>query len=176
MYKDARKQANLPIEEAAFRVHVAPRTLSKYEAGETVPPPEVVLAMSREYRQPEMTLTYCRQNCAIGKAYGYEVLNAVDTSMVTVLAKLMDEMDEARGLLGRAMALAINRMEREAFTDGEWREFSGAVLEFLDVEHNIEVLKLALGRICDVSELIEMHNKKCRDSGYTKEKPLKAVR
>lgn len=170
MYKDARKNVHLCIEEAAFRVHVAPRTLAKYEAGETVPPPEVVLSMSREYGKPEMTLTYCRENCAIGKAYGYEVLNAIDTSMVTVLAKLMDEMDEARGMLGRAMALAINRMDRDCFNDDEWREFSGAVLEFLDVEHNIEVLKLALGRICDVSELIETHNKKCREAGYIKKK------
>ena len=111
-----------------------------------------------------------------GRAYGYEVLNGVDTSLVTVLAKLGGEIDEARGLLGRAMSLAINRMERDCFTDGEWGEFSGAVLEFMDVEHNIEVLKLALGKMCDVSELVEQHNKKCRDSGYTKQKPLKAVR
>ena len=176
MYKTSRKSANLSIEESAFRLHIAPRTLCKYEAGETVPGPEVVLAMSREYGKPEMTLTYCRENCAIGRAYGYEVLNGVDTSLVTVLAKLGGEIDEARGLLGRAMSLAINRMERDCFTDGEWGEFSGAVLEFMDVEHNIEVLKLALGKMCDVSELVEQHNKKCRDSGYTKQKPLKAVR
>ena len=176
MYKTSRKSANLSIEESAFRLHIAPRTLCKYESRETVPSPEVVLAMSREYRRPEMTLNYCRQNCAIGRAYSYDVLDAVDTSLVTVLAKLGGEIDEARGMLGRAMSLAINRMERDNFTDGEWGEFSGAVLEFLDVEHNIEVLKLALGRMTDVSELVEQHNKKCRDSGYTKQKPLKAVR
>ena len=85
MYKTSRKSANLSIEESAFRLHIAPRTLCKYEAGETVPGPEVVLAMSREYGKPEMTLTYCRENCAIGRAYGYEVLNGVDTSLVTVL-------------------------------------------------------------------------------------------
>ena len=170
MYKIARKQAKLGIEEASFRLHIAPRTLCKYEAGDTVPSPEVVLAMSREYRQPELTLNYCRQNCAIGKAYGYEVLDAVDTNPVAVLAKLMGEIDEARGMLNRAMAITINKVHRNDFTDDEWDEFTDATLEFLDVEHNIEVLKLTMGRMCDVSELVERHNQKCRDNGYTKKK------
>lgn len=108
-YREGRKFAGLTIEESAFRFHIAPRTLSKYESGDIVPPPEVVLQMSREYRQPEMTLRYCHENCAIGKAYGYEVLDAVDTNPVTVLAKLMDEMSEAQDMLGRAMGLAINK-------------------------------------------------------------------
>lgn len=170
MYKEARKSANLTIEEAAFRLHIAPRTLCKYEAGDTVPPPEVVLSMSREYTMPELTLHYCRQHCAIGKAYGYEVLDAIDTSPVTVLAKLMGELEEARGMLDKAMALIINKRTKRCFTEAEWTEFKAAILEFLDVEHNVEVLKLALGRMCDVSELVELHNKKCRQNGYVKEK------
>lgn len=170
MYKKGRKSANLTIEEAAFRLHVAPRTLCKYEAGDTAPSPEVVLGMAREYVKPELTLHYCRQNCAIGKAYGYEVLDAVDTSPVTVLAKLMVELEEARGMLNKAMALIINKQSKQCFADAEWMEFKEAMLEFMDVEHNVEVLKIALGNMCDVSELVEAHNKKCRDSGYVKEK------
>lgn len=47
MYAGARKGAGLSIEEAAFQIHIAPRTLVKYEHGESTPGPDVVLAMSR---------------------------------------------------------------------------------------------------------------------------------
>lgn len=66
MYRAARKAAELSIEEASFRLHIAPRTLCKYEAGETVPPPEVVLVMSRLYKIPWLTQHYCREFCAKG--------------------------------------------------------------------------------------------------------------
>lgn len=170
MYREARKSVGLSIEEASFRLHVAPRTLCKYEAGDTSPSPEVILGMAREYTQPELTLHYCRQNCAIGKAYGYEVLDAVDTSPVAVLTKLMIELGEARAMLDRVMSLIVNKQTKKCFADDEWMEFKAAVLEFFDVEHNVEVLKLTLGRMCDVSELVEAHNQKCRDNGYVKEK------
>lgn len=170
MYKAGRKNAGLSLEEAAFRLHIAPRTLCKYEAGQVVPSPDVVLKMSQEYQQPELTLLYCRENCAIGKAYGYEVLDAVDTNPVVVLAKLMGEMEEALNMLNRAMSIAINKVRRGDFTNDEWDIFSEAVLEFLDVEHNIEVLKLVMGRMTDVAELVERHNQKCRENGYVKRK------
>ncbi|AMA74032.1 MULTISPECIES: helix-turn-helix domain-containing protein [Aneurinibacillus] len=80
MFKDARKRAGLSIEEAAFRVNVAPRTLCKYEAGETVPGPDVVPGMSQEYRRPDMTQRYCREHCPIGQRYSYIHLNNVSTN------------------------------------------------------------------------------------------------
>ncbi len=168
MYRDARKSANLTIEEAAFRLHIAPRTLSKYEAGENVPPPEVVLAMSREYKQPWLTQVYCRENCAIGKTYSYEVLNNVALDPPSILLKLVGELKEARDCLGRLLELTVNKQYRRDFTQGEWEEFIRCLLEFLDVEHNIETLKIALGRWCDVAEIVEMHNDKCRRKKYVK--------
>jgi len=35
--------------------------------------------------------------------------------------------------------------------------------------HRGEVLKLALGHMVDVAEMIEAHNRKCREKGYVKE-------
>lgn len=170
MYRDARTQSGISRDEASFKLHVAPRTLANYETGETEPPPEVVLAMAQVYRQPEMTQVYCKQNCAIGKVYSYEILNAIDTSLPAVILKLAVELEEARTVFNRLMVLTVNKQKREDFSSAEWIEFSQIVQEFLDVEHNVEVLKLAIGRIVDVAEFVEAHNKKCREHGYTKEK------
>lgn len=172
MYKEARKQAGLSIEEAAFGLHIAPRTLCKYEAGETVPPPEVVLEMSRLYRIPWLTQHYCREHCAIGRAYSYEVLTGVNLDPPSVMLKLVGEMAEAQAVLQRMLELAVNKNRREDFTPEEWAEFTKCLHEFLDVEHNVETLKISLGRWCDVSELISQHNQKCWQRGYIKkEKP-----
>jgi len=99
VYKVARKCAGLTVEEAAFRLHVAPRTFSKYEAGENAPPPEVVVAMSREYHAPGLTARYCRENCAIGRAHGYEVLDRVNLDPPSVMLKLVSEMVEVESLI-----------------------------------------------------------------------------
>lgn len=172
MYKEARKRAGLSIEEAAFRLHIGTRTLIKYEAGETIPPPEVVLEMSRLYRVPWMTQHYCREHCAIGRAYSYEVLTGVNLDPASVMLKLVGEMAEAQAVLQRMLELVVNKNRREDFTSSEWNEFTRLLGEFLDVEHNIECLKISLGYWCDVAELIKAHNEKCWQRGYIKkEKP-----
>jgi transcriptional regulator with XRE-family HTH domain len=168
MYRQARKQASLSIEEASFQLHIAPRTLCKYEAGETVPPPEVVLEMSKVYRIPWLTQHYCREHCAIGQAYSYEVLNGVNLDLASVLLKLVSELAEVQGVLQRMLELAVNKNSREDFSREEWVEFTGHLQEFLDVEHNVECLKISLGRWCDVTELIKAHNQKCWRKGYVK--------
>jgi len=170
MYKGARKQAGLSIEEAAFQLHIAPRTLCKYEANETVPPPETVLGMSRLYQIPWLTQHYCRENCAIGRAYGYEVLTGVNLDPASVMLKLVGEMTEAQVVLQRMLELTVNKNRREDFTLEEWTEFLRCLHEFLDVEHNVETLKISLDRWCDVSELISQHNQKCWQKGYVKRK------
>lgn len=168
MYRDARKRVGLSIEAASEQLHVAPRTLLNYEHGDSVPPPEVVLAMSRLYRVPWMTQVYCRERCAIGAAYSYEVLNAVNTDPPSVMLKLVGEMAEAQAVLQRMLGIAVNKNAREDFSREEWGEFVSCLHEFLDVEHNIETLKISLGRWCDVSELVAQHNDKCWKRGYVK--------
>ncbi len=167
MYRFARKKAGITLAEAAFRVHVAPRTLAKYEAGENAPPPEVVLAMSREYHAPELVARYCRERCAIGQAHGYEILDRVNLDPPSVMLKLMTEMAEAQAVLQRMLELAVNKNRRQDFGSREWAEFATCVHEFLDLEHNIAALRLSLGAWCDVSELVDQHNRKCADRGYT---------
>lgn len=170
LYKTARKRAGLTIEEAAFRCYISARTLCKYESGENMPPPEVVLAMSRAYGIPWMTQMYCRNSCAIGEAYSYEVLTGVNLDPASVMLKLVGELKEAQGVLNRMLELAVNKNSRSEFAEQEWREFVSCLQEFLDVEHNVETLKISLGSWMDVSELVKMHNRKCIDRGYVDRK------
>lgn len=181
MYREARGKAGLSRDEAAFRLHIGTRTLAYYEAQERMPGPDVVLEMSREYRNPDLTLRYCRECCPIGQAYSYETLNNIDASLPAVVLKLISELREAIEAADVLLELVVNRRSKADFTPEEWQRFITAVQEFLDVEHNIEILKIALEGLTAeqtlIPELIQQHNEKCRAHGYIKEKrPLRAAR
>lgn len=173
MYRDAREAAGLSREEAAFRLFVGSRTLAYYEAGERTPGPDVVMEMARAYNRPDLTVRYCRMSCPIGQAYSYEVLNNIDMSLPAVLLKLICELKEAMKAAGDLMEMTVNKKQRDDFTEEEWKHFLAAVHEFIDVEHNIEILKLTLETLTEeelVPELVARHNQKCRERGYIKEK------
>jgi transcriptional regulator with XRE-family HTH domain len=166
MYKQARKQAGLSIEEAAFRLHIGTRTLCKYEAGETLPAPEVALAMGQLYRAPALTMLYCRKECAIGRAYCYNLLNNVDLSPIAILSKYRQEEREAHEALERMTELMLNKRGRDDCTEAELRELYRWALEMLDLEHVIETLKLRLWDFLDVRQLMAEHNRKCEEKRY----------
>lgn len=173
MYKVAREQAGLSQFEAASLINISTRALAYYEAKERPPAPDVVLKMSQIYRQPELTVRYCRE-CPIGQAYSYDILDNVDKNLTSVIAKLITELKEAMKAAEVLLELSINKKRREDFTDDEWTFFLKAVGEFFDVEHNVEMLKLVLEELTEtvslVPELVAKHNQKCRDRGYVKRK------
>lgn len=166
MYKEARKRAGLSIEEAAFQLHIAPRTLCKYEAGETLPAPEVALAMGRIYNAPALTMLYCRRECAIGRAYCFELLNNVDTSPAAILTKYRQEDREANEAVEHLAMLMLNKHGRQDCTEEELQQIWRWALEMLDLEHVIETLKLRLWDFLPVDKLIEEHNRKCLEKRY----------
>lgn len=168
MYKQARNDVGLSLEEASFKLHIGRRTLCKYESGETAAPADVVLGMSKLYKAPSMTQIYCREYCPIGQTYSYEVLNNVNLDPASVLLKLMGEMEEAEKVLNKLLALVVNKNQRDDFTPAEWTDFTTYVQEYLDVEHCIEVFKIILGHWCNVADLINQHNQKCITKGYIK--------
>lgn len=166
MYKVARELSGLTIEKAAADIFVSPRTLNSYESGKTIPGPDVALRMSKVYKDPWLTQRYCKDCCAIGQAYSYEILDKVNLDPASVMLKLVGEMKEAQEVLTNMLTLAVNKNERTDFTHEEWEEFVRCLHEFLDVEHNVEILKIALNKWCDMAELIAEHNKKCKKRGY----------
>ncbi|SHK45938.1 helix-turn-helix domain-containing protein [Tepidibacter formicigenes] len=162
MYKFARKSVNMSREVAAERLNISTRSLSSYENGETFPPAHVVIKMAKLYKMPVLTQLYCKE-CAIGKFYGYEVLNNINTDPVTVTIKLEEEMTEANEVLKDLFKVLVNKNTRNDFSDKEHKELLRAYHELLDLEHTIEILKTSLegkGWI-DNSEEIQKHNKKC---------------
>ena len=174
MYKEARKKAGFSTEEAALRNNIAVRTLMKYESGEVTPPPDIVVKMSRMYQQPWLTQHYCRR-CEIGKAYSYEVLNNVDLSISGILMSLKEEMEEALKVFPRMLKVTRNKQSREEFENQEWEDFIRAMNEWIDLEHNIECLKIAFNKFMDVSELIKAHNEKCIAKHYVLEGELECI-
>lgn len=165
MYKRGRLEARMTIEEAAEELHIAPRTLAKYEADDTEPSPAMALQMSRVYRQPEITYQYCR-NCPIGAVYAYELLNNVDDNITTILVKLHEELHEAAEAVKKAMFISVNKRTREDFDNDEWEKFTKAVHELIDVEHAFEFFKIKVGQITDVASFIHAHNEDCIHKGY----------
>ncbi len=166
MFKDARLKTGLTIEEAAAKTYVSPRALINYEQENTTPGPDVALQMSKVYKDPWLTQRYCKDCCAIGRAYSYEILDNVNLDPASVMLKLVGEMKEAQDVLNNMLALAVNKNEREDFKECEWEEFVRYLHEFLDVEHNVEILKISLNKWCDMAELIAEHNQKCKLRGY----------
>jgi transcriptional regulator with XRE-family HTH domain len=166
MYREARKKCSLSLEEAAFKLNISARTLSNYESGDTVPSADVVLAMSKLYRQPFLTQVYCRECCGIGRAYSYLVLDNVNSSIESVLLSLQGEAGEAMEMLPDMLKIIRNKYKRADFTEGDWLWFLKGIQEWLDLEHNIECLKIAFNRFTDVEYLIREHNEKCIERHY----------
>lgn len=168
MYRDARKACGMSIEHASFSLNVAPRTLSIYEADERVPPPEVVLEMSKVYKDPSMTKCYCREQCAIGAAYSYAVLNNISLDPTSVAVKLLEEMNEANPILIPFVTSLVNKKTLSDFTQRERELFRDNLLQLMDVQRTMEILLICLGHWMDTSELVALHDQKCRDRGYIK--------
>lgn len=170
MYKHYRNKANLTIDSASEMLCIAPRTLSAYEAGKIKPSPDMAVSMGEVYGAPQLTAQYCRQECAIGQRYCFDILNNVDLSPVAILTKFIDEKSEIDQMLSRLMTVVLNKRSGADFTEAEMADFKFAVLELLDLEHVIETLKLQIWRFCDVGELVREHNQKCVAQGYYKDK------
>jgi transcriptional regulator with XRE-family HTH domain len=166
LYKEGRKKAGMTIDEAAFQLHVSSRMLAKYEAGQCVPAPEVVLGMSRVYRESWMTQRYCKNHCAIGQAYSYEILNAVSLDPVSVVVSLRQEFQEAMEDLDKLLNLVLNKRPGSLLESKEAAIFDHCRHELLDVAHCIVSFQHSTSGWGDLAVAVQQHNQKCRDKGY----------
>jgi len=148
-------------------IDVDPRMIAFYESGERVPSPETILKMAQAYDRPEMTEQYCRSYCAIGQAEAYEVLDRIDRSLPTVIMKLDTKVPALVEALNHVKKLMINKKRRQDFSDFEWVEFMDTVQVFLDIEHNIKILRQELCHLTNREDFMNPHHQKCFDKGYT---------
>lgn len=68
-------------------MHIGRRTLSDYENGETLCPPDVIDAMATLYSDPKLRIMYCTEVCPLGAIH--DRLEEYDLS--TVVLGMMNE-------------------------------------------------------------------------------------
>jgi|GEM_PF-6614649 len=73
MLKEAREQAKLSQEIAAYHLHMDRRTLARLEQSAGPVEQRIVLEMARVYGQANLPLLYCALRCPIGRQCGYEI-------------------------------------------------------------------------------------------------------
>ncbi|MEZ2661266.1 helix-turn-helix domain-containing protein [Aneurinibacillus aneurinilyticus] len=170
MYREYRNAARMTIESASEEIGVAPRTLAKYESGEIIPDAEKVFKMSEAYSDPEITHWYCRNACAIGRAFKYEVLDNVSEDSLHMLEKLEEETEEMLSQIKQARRALINSRKESGWCSETMISVGIWFREMLDVDHVIEKIKMEWGRKLDLRKFVSDHNKKCADKGYFKKK------
>lgn len=172
----ARKEAGYSQPELAREMHLSLRAYQYLEYGERELTPEQALQLSRILCRPELTMVYCRKNCAIGRAYCYDILNNVDLSPMAILAKYRQEAREAQEALDNLTELMLNKAGAQDCTQAELSQIRRWTHELLDLEHVVETLKFRLWDFLDVGELVQEHNQKCMDRRYycNKKPALKA--
>lgn len=164
-------ETRITQEKVAELTDSARRTVQNYLAEESLSTPMFALRFSKATSHPEITYIYCREECPIGQAYCYEYLDQVCMDPVSALAKLGEEHREFDKVYNRLLSLAINKRSVEDFTKEEWRQFEDDLQEMFDLEHNIEMLKIAFEKWIDISPMIARHNQKCIERRYATPAP-----
>jgi len=168
IYKAARLGAGLTGEEAIEEIPVSLSQLNRYEddgPNGIVPPPEIVLLMSKVYGAPWLTQVHCKRKCAIGGAYAFEFLDAIDSNPNTMLAKLRIELNDSLKIVEKVAGVVVNKKSRESFGETEWRKFMKAVAQLMRLEHCIETLKIHIGKWTDLVGIVQAHNQHCYNEG-----------
>lgn len=161
----ARKEAGYSQPELARKMHLSLRAYQYLEYGQRAMTPEQALQLARILNRPELTMVYCRQ-CPIGEATGYTLLNNVDLSPVSILAKYRKEAHEAHQAVEDLFDLLLNKAGAEDCSEGELAAIKRNAKELLDVEHVIRLLRVRLWRFVDMAELMREHHDKCLQRGY----------
>lgn len=149
-------------------VEISTESLGCYERGVRDPSPGMVVELAQIYQEPFLTQRYCKHNCAIGKAYSYEILDNIDLNLSNVALKLLEEHRESHDVLAETLMLITNKRSKLDFSEGEISKLKSNVHELLDTEHTIEIFKIALNKFIDMKEMISEHNDKCIKRGYVR--------
>ena len=149
-------------------IEISTESLGCYERGIRDPSPKMVKELAEIYKEPFLTQKYCKYKCSIGEAFSYEILDEVDLTLSNVCLKLLEEHRESSELLEETISLIVNKRTVEDFSKEETKTLKFNVHELLDVEHTIEIFKIALNKFFNMEEMIQEHNQKCIDHGYAK--------
>ena len=141
MLREAREQAGLSQEMAAYHLHMDRRTLARIEQNPTPLEQTMILAMANIYRQPNLTLRYCALRCPIGRQCGYEI--------------------PVGGLSGAALRLVMELKEANAVEGILIKDSCGglpsdqAMKEFVDVQKAVFALQIAVQAQKEAAPVLE---------------------
>lgn len=135
MYRTARKEAGLTLEDAAWRLNVAPRTLGKYESGELRVPEATVIQMEKLYRKPGLSRRHCAEQCPIGLICQpvFQIGNVATNTL-----NLMCELGDVNERMSSLMSIASDGQ----VTAEEQVEFEAILRELEDLRVAIERMNL----------------------------------
>jgi len=153
MMLDARCVAGLSREAAALELNIGMRTLQHYEAGETCPPADVVLAASRLYGCPELTSWFCDEKCAIGGALGCRQAGAV--RLPEAVLGIIGTLGEAQDVMGILIEIARDGQ----VTPDEREKFKGVLEKLLAMSMSIEAVLHAGHEMEPLEEVVQKMRK-----------------
>ncbi len=141
MYYQARSEAAETNEEfssrekAAELVGIDRTRLARIELDTVAPYPEEVKAMAMAYNTPELAVSYCAQECPLGRGRVKEVdIDDFDRLALKVLGSLKDIDSLRSSLIAISEDGVIERSEQATFD---------TILSSLDkISHNAKALKL----------------------------------
>ncbi len=121
-------------EQAAFKLHIGSRTLTSYETGQTMVPPEVVLKMAEVYERPDLPANYCAMMCPIGQkiAYHFEKNN-----IATIALGLLKELEDVVNVRTRMVSIAADGR----LAKNEIEDFRQILRELCELGKEIEEMR-----------------------------------
>lgn len=155
IYKLARTGANLSRYDAAWALHISDRTLARYELGDAVPFPEIVLRMQKVYGNRILYARHCSEMCPIGKLFAVRV---EEKDLAGTVLGLIKEYNDVQLLKDRLICIACDGLVSEE----EAAAFREILDEFEELKQMILNLKLWAAQVLGFGEL-------------QKEKPLSAA-
>ena len=136
-------------EEAADRLFIGSRTLNNYEHSITTVPPDVALKMQEVYLDPTLTAKYCSDYCPIGQIFAHSVPEKHNLCSA-VLGLLKEQNDFARVRESLINIAADGIIDRD-----ELPEFEGIMEELIDIEKQIEAIKLAAAAMISIPKMMQ---------------------
>jgi transcriptional regulator with XRE-family HTH domain len=148
MFRKARTIAGMSREEAAHSLYIGTRTLSDYETGRTIAPPDVVMRMADVYQEPTLPADYCSKVCPIGQVVAHSLERS--EFAVTVL-RVLKEFADVEKLKDQLILIASDGRVCEK----EKAEFRAIMKEMVELEKQICELKyFALRHGIDVEDIM----------------------
>lgn len=153
MILNARNKAGLSREKAAFRLHLAAKTLNNYENGHSIVPPETALRMQDVYKDPALTARYCSEYCPIGQIFAHQVPE--HNNLCQAVLGLLKEQNDVEQIRTKLIEITADGI----ITQDELSEFELVMDELLDLEMKIENLKLQAASMISIPAMMQKRKK-----------------